>query len=192
MGAYQWATRTMFARPFTYLWVRGDGDGLSADRRPPAGPPVVVGGGWTLNHGALFEALREDLRRDIATLTGGGSPRQESWDLVEDTLDAYCHGEVSALDRIPVWQRSGPFREHCWQLLRTVPPNEPISYQDFAALAGNPRAVRAAGGSCARNTIALIVPCHRIIAADGSLGGYAYDLDLKRELLDHESTAAPR
>jgi methylated-DNA-[protein]-cysteine S-methyltransferase len=70
--------------------------------------------------------------------------------------------------------------------MREVPPGETITYTELAARAGSPTAVRAAGQACARNVIAPIVPCHRILRSDGTFGGYAYGLHVKRWLLAHE------
>ena len=63
----------------------------------------------------------------------------------------------------------------------------PVTYTEFAALAGRPAAVRAAAQACARNAAALFVPCHRVLRTDGSLGGFRWGLPVKRWLLDHES-----
>ena len=69
---------------------------------------------------------------------------------------------------------------------RDIPLGETRSYADIAAAAGNPRAVRAAGSANARNNVAVLIPCHRVIRSDGDLGGYAYGLEIKRELLRRE------
>ena len=73
-----------------------------------------------------------------------------------------------------------------WQELRRIPWGQTISYGELARRAGNPKAYRAVGQANAVNPIPLIVPCHRVIAADGSLGGYSSGLDRKRWLLEHE------
>lgn len=87
---------------------------------------------------------------------------------------------------IPLDVKGTAFQEACWKALREIPPGETRSYADIAAAAGNPRAVRAAGSANARNNIAVLIPCHRVIRSDGDLGGYAYGLDIKRELLRRE------
>jgi methylated-DNA-[protein]-cysteine S-methyltransferase len=68
-----------------------------------------------------------------------------------------------------------------------VKPGQPVSYTAFAALAGRPAATRAAAQACARNAVALFVPCHRVLRSDGSLGGFRWGLHVKRWLLAHES-----
>jgi AraC family transcriptional regulator of adaptative response/methylated-DNA-[protein]-cysteine methyltransferase len=89
---------------------------------------------------------------------------------------------------IPLDVKGTAFQEACWAALRAIPPGETRSYADIAAAAGNPRAVRAAGSANARNNVAVLIPCHRVIRSDGDLGGYAYGLDIKRELLRREAS----
>jgi AraC family transcriptional regulator, regulatory protein of adaptative response / methylated-DNA-[protein]-cysteine methyltransferase len=79
-----------------------------------------------------------------------------------------------------------PFQLRVWQAMLRVPRGTTCSYSDLARRAGRPRAVRAVANACARNPVALIVPCHRIIRSDGSLGGYFYGLKRKRAILEHE------
>lgn len=88
---------------------------------------------------------------------------------------------------IPLDVKGTAFQEACWKALREIPPGETRSYAEIAASAGNPRAVRAAGSANARNNVAVLIPCHRVIRTGGDLGGYAYGLDIKRELLRREA-----
>ena len=76
-----------------------------------------------------------------------------------------------------------------WAALRRIAPGHPLSYAEFAAALGQPSAVRAAASICARNAPALFVPCHRVLRSDGSLGGFAWGLDVKRSLLAREAAA---
>jgi methylated-DNA-[protein]-cysteine S-methyltransferase len=99
---------------------------------------------------------------------------------------AYFDGDLRALDDLPVAQPGGDFHQAAWKVMREVAPGETISYAELAARAGNPKAIRAAGSACARNLIAPIVPCHRILRTGGALGGYYYGLPTKRWLLTHE------
>jgi len=87
---------------------------------------------------------------------------------------------------IPLDVKGTAFQEACWKALREIPPGETRTYAQIAAAAGNPRAVRAAGSANARNNVAVLIPCHRVIRTGGDLGGYAYGLDIKRELLKRE------
>ncbi|MCE7008561.1 methylated-DNA--[protein]-cysteine S-methyltransferase [Kibdelosporangium philippinense] len=98
----------------------------------------------------------------------------------------YHDGELDAIEEVAVSQRSGEFIQHAWQVLRTVPAGEPVTYAQFASLAGRPSAVRAAASACARNPVALFVPCHRVLRTDGSIGGFRWGLPAKHWLLDHE------
>jgi methylated-DNA-[protein]-cysteine S-methyltransferase len=101
-------------------------------------------------------------------------------------VTAYLDGELSAIDNLPVEQPGGAFTQAAWKVMREVPAGQTITYAELAARAGNPSAVRAAGSACARNLIAPIVPCHRIVRTGGALGGYYYGLPAKRWLLGHE------
>ena len=87
---------------------------------------------------------------------------------------------------IPLDVKGTAFQEACWKALRAIPPGETRTYAQIAAAAGNPSAVRAAGSANARNNVAVLIPCHRVIRTGGNLGGYAYGLDIKRELLRRE------
>lgn len=87
---------------------------------------------------------------------------------------------------IPLDVQGTAFQEAVWRELRRIPPGETRSYAQIAAAVGNPGAVRAAGSANGANNVAVLIPCHRVIRADGSLGGYAYGLAIKRELLKRE------
>ena len=99
---------------------------------------------------------------------------------------------VAAVERpgtgsaIPLDVRGTAFQQRVWARLRDIPPGETMSYGALAAALGNPGAARAVGTANGANNIAVLIPCHRVIAADGSLGGYAYGLEIKRELLRRE------
>ena len=87
---------------------------------------------------------------------------------------------------IPLDVAGTAFQQAVWRELRRIPPGETRSYGEIAAAAGNPRAVRAAGSANGANNVAVLIPCHRVIRSDGSLGGYAYGEAIKRELLRRE------
>ncbi len=88
---------------------------------------------------------------------------------------------------IPLDVKGTAFQEACWHALRAIPPGETRTYAQIAAAAGSPRAVRAAGSANACNNVAVLIPCHRVIRTGGHLGGYAYGLEIKRELLRREA-----
>lgn len=104
-------------------------------------------------------------------------------------LDDYFCGDWHAFDDIDISPAGTDFQCQVWRQLRTIPPGEAISYCELAAAVDRPKAVRAAGGANARNPLAIIIPCHRVIAADGSLGGYAGGVARKSWLLEHEKHA---
>jgi methylated-DNA-[protein]-cysteine S-methyltransferase len=105
-------------------------------------------------------------------------------------LRAYVEGDVTALDALPVDVEGTDFQMRIWKALRTIPAGETISYQELARRAGSPGAVRAAGNANGKNPVSLAIPCHRVIHADGSIGGYGGGIDRKRWLLEHERTHA--
>lgn len=85
------------------------------------------------------------------------------------------------------------FQQRVWQALRAIPPGETVSYAQLASRLGKPRATRAVASACARNPVALAVPCHRVIGSDGALRGYRWGTERKRELLARERDAgSPR
>lgn len=96
--------------------------------------------------------------------------------------------EHPALDNshIPLDVKGTAFQQRCWQALREIPAGETRSYGEQAAMLGNAKASRAVGGANGANNIAVLIPCHRVIQSDGSLGGYAYGLEIKAELLKRE------
>lgn len=152
----------------------------------PPGPLTLIASddallacGWTTDVERLRVLIGAALRP--AELT----PRKDLGPFTQAVRD-YVAGDVRAIDAVPVAQAASPFLERAWAQLRAIPPGAPETYTQLAARSGNPSAVRAAGSACARNPTALFVPCHRIVRTDGSLGGFAYGLDVKRWLLDHE------
>jgi methylated-DNA-[protein]-cysteine S-methyltransferase len=107
---------------------------------------------------------------------------------VAEAVRAYLAGHVEALDAVAVQQPGGVFQHEAWAVMRQIPPGRTWSYAELATKAGRPSATRAAGTACARNLVAPFVPCHRVVRRDGSLGGYAYGLPVKRWLLAHEAS----
>ena len=107
-----------------------------------------------------------------------------------DRLRRYFDGDVHAIDDVPVrFDRGTAFQHDVWAALRTIPVGETISYAELARRVGRPSAFRAVGAANGQNPVGIVVPCHRVIASDGTLGGYAGGLDRKRWLLAHEGVA---
>lgn len=103
-------------------------------------------------------------------------------------LDLYFDGKLKQFD-LPLKPVGTDFQKKVWRMLMTIPYGETRTYKEIAELAGNPQAFRAVGMANNNNPIAIIVPCHRVVGADGSLTGYAGGTDIKQWLLDHESAA---
>ena len=149
----------------------------------PDGGDVVLAAGWTDDVSELLPVVHRALRPTWVE-------RAEHLPVL-DAVEAHAAGEIGAIDAVPVRQRSGPFLEDAWEVLRTVPAGQPDTYAEFAARCGRPSAVRAAANACARNAAALFVPCHRVLGSDGGLGGFRWGTEVKRWLLDHEAAHAP-
>ena len=88
---------------------------------------------------------------------------------------------------LPLDLRGTAFQLRVWQALRAIPPGSTLSYSELARRLGVPQAARAVAGACAANTLAVAVPCHRIVRTDGSLSGYRWGVERKRALLDREA-----
>ncbi|MBP3087836.1 methylated-DNA--[protein]-cysteine S-methyltransferase [Corynebacterium sp. sy017] len=150
---------------------------ISADNK-------VLASGWNTTTQELLSLIHSSIRPDQLEEVPAHNP-QVSFAL--DAVHAYYQGEIHRVAEVAVSQVATAFQEKAWQCLREVSPGNPISYRDYAALCGAPRAIRAVASACARNSAALFVPCHRIIRSDGSLGGFRYGLEIKRALLERES-----
>ncbi|HMI83054.1 MAG TPA: methylated-DNA--[protein]-cysteine S-methyltransferase [Polyangiaceae bacterium] len=109
---------------------------------------------------------------------------------VSEKLDRYFAGVLTQFD-VPLRLAGTPFQRAVWAALVAIPYGTTISYRELAARIGNPRAVRAVGAANGRNPVSIIVPCHRVIGADGALVGYGGGLDCKRWLLNHEHARGP-
>jgi len=104
-------------------------------------------------------------------------------------LDDYFAGQWDAFDGLDLCTDGTEFQRRVWRGLTKIPVGKAISYRQLAHSINRPGASRAVGGANARNPISIIIPCHRVIAADGTLGGYASGLDRKSWLLAHEGAA---
>ncbi|SJN27826.1 Methylated-DNA--protein-cysteine methyltransferase [Microbacterium esteraromaticum] len=138
----------------------------------------VLASGWTDDHEAIIARVHPSLRPG------------EIVEGVTDAADAalaYYAGELTAIETVRVRQRGTELQQAGWAALRRIAAGSPLTYSEFAIELGSPQAVRAAASICARNAPALFVPCHRVLRADGSLGGFAWGLPVKQRLLDRES-----
>jgi methylated-DNA-[protein]-cysteine S-methyltransferase len=155
----------------------------------PAGPlsllakaDTLVAAGFTADPSSMFARLH----RSVATAPlAVARPEDLPW-LVKPVRD-YFDGDLAAMDALPVYQAGTPLRLRLWQRMRDIPAGSTLTYTQLAAEVGMPPgAARAAGAACAANLIAPMVPCHRVLRTDGSLGGYYYGLPCKAWLLAHE------
>jgi AraC family transcriptional regulator of adaptative response/methylated-DNA-[protein]-cysteine methyltransferase len=154
---------------------------------------------WTIVESALGPMLVAATSKGICRLTFDDSvdslrrifPRAA---IVEDdgTMNEWVQGALAAVDRpsavpeLPIDVAGTAFQEAVWRELRKIPVGQTRSYAEIAAAIGQPTAVRAVGSANGDNHVAVLIPCHRVIRSDGSLGGYAGGLDRKRKLLDAE------
>ena len=106
--------------------------------------------------------------------------------IISDLINDYFEGDLSALGGIQTRQPGAEFSQSVWKVMRKIPVGKTMSYAELAKRAGSPEAVRAAGSACARNLIAPIVPCHRVVKSGGALGNYGYGLETKEWLLRFE------
>lgn len=102
-------------------------------------------------------------------------------------LQEYFDGKRKRFD-LPLQPKGTDFQQKVWQALQEIPYGAVCSYQDIARVIGNAKACRAVGGANNKNPIAIIIPCHRVIGANGSLVGYGGGLPLKRKLLELEKS----
>lgn len=108
----------------------------------------------------------------------------------ERQLASYFAGQLQVFS-LPLCTRGTPFQEKVWCALQKIPYGETRTYGELAAMIGQPTAARAVGGANHRNPLAIIIPCHRVVAAHGGLGGYGGGLDKKQWLLALEEKSKP-
>jgi O-6-methylguanine DNA methyltransferase len=133
---------------------------------------------------ADYESRMQRLLRDhygIVALRNAAAPKS-----ITAALDAYFDGHLTRLDDLPTATGGTKFQRHVWRALRAIPAGTTQSYGVLAARLGRPGSGRAVGAANGANPIALVVPCHRVIGADGNLTGYGGGLPRKRWLLEHE------
>jgi len=133
------------------------------------------------DHQRLGQSLQLQYRNDTVRL----QPARSASD-ARRALEAYFAGELHAIDTVPVKTGGTPFQREVWAALRTIPVGTTVSYRALAARLNRPQAMRAVGMANNANPTGVVVPCHRVIGADGSLTGYGGGLPRKRWLLEHE------
>ncbi|MCC2593729.1 methylated-DNA--[protein]-cysteine S-methyltransferase [Tessaracoccus sp. OS52] len=139
---------------------------------------AVLASGWSADVDSIVGRIHPELR------PSGTRPGSTA---AADAVAAYYGGDLSAIDDVAVRQRGTRLQQEGWAALRRIRAGRPLTYTEFAAALGAPTAVRAAAAICARNAPALFVPCHRVLRSDGSLGGFAWGVQVKRALLAREA-----
>lgn len=150
---------------------------------PSVGPSVVVACCFADHWDRTVP--RVEARFPGATWTTGDSEAARA-------LRRYIDGDLHALDDLAIDVGGTAFQQRVWKALRTIPLGETWSYSALAAATGAASATRAVGTANGANPVWLVVPCHRVIRSDGSLGGYGGGLDRKAWLLQHEGVASGR
>jgi O-6-methylguanine DNA methyltransferase len=161
---------------------------LQLDRLPsPIGTMLAVFDGDDRLRALDFDnhepRLQRLLQRHYGTFDLAAGPAPTS---IAEPLVAYFDGELEAIDAVPVATGGTPFQQQVWAALRTLPPRRTTSYGALAAALGAAGASRAVGLANGANPIAIVVPCHRVVGANGSLTGYGGGLHRKQWLLAHE------
>ncbi len=189
-GLYERAPRALGMTPRQY---RSGAAGLDISWAIGTTPLGLVCIGATdrgichLQFGDDREALRTQLaaeypRARVAPMDAAAQPAFDAW---MEALNRHLEGRAPD-PALPLDIRGTAFQVRVWTYLRSIPYGEVVSYGEAAAAIGAPRAVRALASACARNPVAIAVPCHRVIRGDGELGGYRWGLARKRTLIDLE------
>jgi methylated-DNA-[protein]-cysteine S-methyltransferase len=156
---------TQIDAPIGPLLIAASEAGLREIRFHVSRPEAGCGSGWIEGPHVLLDAARRQLRE-------------------------YFQGRRTTFE-LPVAPEGTPFQRHVWGMLATIPYGQTISYAELASRVGRPGASRAVGAANGRNPLPIVLPCHRVIGADGSLTGFGGGLPLKRFLLELEG-ALPR
>jgi AraC family transcriptional regulator of adaptative response/methylated-DNA-[protein]-cysteine methyltransferase len=159
---------------------------------------------FAVGEASLGAILVASSRKGVAAILLGDDPDE----LVHDLQDRFPKAKLIGADRdyealvarvvglvempklgldLPLDVRGTAFQQRVWQALREIPAGSTVSYSEIARRIGEPKAVRAVAGACARNNLAIAIPCHRVVKNDGALSGYAWGVERKRTLLNREA-----
>lgn len=156
----------------------------------PLGPLALAHRDGVLCASAFGEAPDALLARLAQRFPGARPSPAPTPPSIERALSAYFRGALDALSALPLDPGGTPFQARVWSALRGLPAGRTTSYGALARSLGAPGASRAVGAANASNPLALFIPCHRVIAEDGALRGYAWGVERKRWLLQHEGALA--
>jgi len=138
-----------------------------------------------LQCGGSSASLLTQLKREFPDDELVKAPDQERSDLttVQEAVLTALRGEGVPFDTLNLDPRGSEFQRKVWSYLRSIPSGEVRSYAEVAQALNIPRSTRAVANACGANSIALFIPCHRVVRSDGSLGGYRWGVEMKRRLL---------
>lgn len=157
----------------------------------PLGELTLVANGAGTLRAVAFSEGQKHLEKHLAGCAGANVKLVERKDPngLSCLLRAYFAGELDAIAGLSVDPQGTPFQQQVWRALLEIPCGETRTYGDIARRIGNPAAVRAVGLANGKNPIGIVIPCHRVIGANGTLTGYGGGVDRKRWLLAHEGRA---
>jgi methylated-DNA-[protein]-cysteine S-methyltransferase len=166
-------------------------DGLAFDRIPtPVGEALVIWDRERRLRAFDWAGYEPRMRRLLERHYGPTEPKAAVAPRpLKAALNAYFDGDLTSLDAIACATGGTPFQRAVWAALRGIPAGTTLGYGALAQRIGRPAAARAVGLANGANPISLVVPCHRVIGADGSLTGYGGGIERKRWLLRHEGVA---
>jgi methylated-DNA-[protein]-cysteine S-methyltransferase len=167
---------------------------LTLDRlSTPIGALLVVSDDGGRLRAAEFDEYEDRLQRSLqlkrATQGGYTLHKGRAPVAIRDRLQAYFAGELAALDAIEIATGGTAFQQKVWHALRAIAPGKTLTYGTLARHIGADRAIRAVGAANGANPISIVVPCHRLVGANGSLIRYGGGIERKRWLLQHEGVA---
>ena len=138
--------------------------------------------------GIIKISYEEKIKKiELANEFPGKSEKDEVFHLFRNQILEYLSGTRKNFDHLDLLDLGGTdFQKSVWKALLEIPYGQTSSYKQIANLIGNPKAVRAVGTACGNNPFLIIIPCHRIVKSDGSLGGFAYGSEIKKKLLKLE------
>lgn len=135
----------------------------------------------------MYQLLRRQYGNVASLLTPGQAPLR-----ITKAISDFFAGELAAIDSIPVAMGGTRFQRKLWAALRRIPAGTTTTYAKLAKLIGHPNACRAVGSANGANPINIVVPCHRVIASNGTLTGYGGGIERKQWLLEHEFSHVQR
>jgi methylated-DNA-[protein]-cysteine S-methyltransferase len=158
--------------------------------KTPIGTALLLTDGEGVLRALDWQEFTDRVHREVRLRYRGADMRPgRAPNAMRKALSAYFDGNLAALDGIPVAAEGTSFQQKVWAALRRIPVGATLSYSALAKKIGHPAAIRAVGLANGANPISVVVPCHRVIGADGTLTGYGGGLERKRWLLAHEGAA---